>query len=82
MGGLLAVGAGLRTQLVSTEAYWMNPRMSNGATGPCDAGTIAGVGGKLGLCAEAASVIHSTASMALIFLKTFDLQNFESITPL
>ncbi len=56
--------------------------MSNGATAPCEAGTVAGVGGIMGVCAPAVSVTHITARAAAIFPEVLNLKNLENIFPL
>jgi hypothetical protein len=79
MGRFSAEGDALRVQAESTEAYWMKPTISNGATLLCDAGTVAGTGGVSGLCAQAASVINITANAAVAFPEVRNLKYIEKL---
>jgi hypothetical protein len=75
IGGFVCETLSLRVQTESTEANWMNPVISKGATPPCEAGIVAGVGGVSGFCAQTLAAINNKAVAIILFPEVCNLNN-------
>jgi tRNA A37 threonylcarbamoyladenosine dehydratase len=53
----------------------MNPVISKGATPPCEAGIVAGVGGVSGFCAQTLAAINNKAVAIILFPEVCNLNN-------
>jgi tRNA A37 threonylcarbamoyladenosine dehydratase len=53
----------------------MNPVISKGATPPCEAGIVAGVGGVSGFCAQRLAATSNKAAVIILFPEVCNLNN-------